>query len=385
MSITGPPLAISSGSHSAIKLRQMLLSMFPVAGVAQPGDCLVKQRVSPGQGLLVSAGGMFMKGSTSSVQGVYFDYNDADLDVPASTSDGSQTRIDRVIYRVRDPDFQPGTPPGTFEWLTGTAGSGVPPTPPADSVSVAQIARAIGSPGNTLVNANITDERVFLWRQLATGTSGFAVMDSTGTKKGISIADTGGVTLRGPLSIPSSIDGTVAASNYGSVMQKIDEVIVGAAAASVTFSSIVQGFRHLLVKVQARGDNASAGTMNITVNGQTGGASYLWQQIYGNSNTPLSTGSGNTGPVPVASLMPSTADAGMATQVDMAFTNYARTVFRKTWIANASYFSTAGAANEFISESSGILLSTAAITSISFAPTVGNFVTDSVFTLYGLP
>lgn len=161
MALTGPPIALSSGSHTAVKLRQLWGSLLLSSGVAAPGDCLVKQRVSASQGILVAAGGIFLKGTSSSVQGDYGDFNDADYDVAATASDGSQTRIDRVIYRVRDPDYVSGTPINAFEWLQGVAGSGTPPSVPADSVSLAQVARAAGSGGNTLINSNITDERTF--------------------------------------------------------------------------------------------------------------------------------------------------------------------------------------------------------------------------------
>lgn len=159
MALTGPSVVINAGSHSANKFRQFLMTALPRVGVAGTGDCLVKQRASPGQGVLVSAGGIYCLGTSSSIQGVYFDFNDADLDVPASAADGSQTRIDRVIFRVRDVDYVVGTPPNAFEWLTGVAGSGLPPVVPVDSISLAQVARAIN--GNTLTNGMFTDERVY--------------------------------------------------------------------------------------------------------------------------------------------------------------------------------------------------------------------------------
>jgi hypothetical protein len=159
MALTGPALVLDASSHTSLKFRQFMKSLLAMPGVAGAGDCLVKQRVSTGQGLLVSAGGLWMPGTTSSIQGDYYDFNDADYDVAATAASGTQTRIDRVIYRVRDPVYVAGTPTGIFEWLTGTAGSGTPPTVPADSISLAQVARAIS--GNNLTNAMITDERVF--------------------------------------------------------------------------------------------------------------------------------------------------------------------------------------------------------------------------------
>jgi hypothetical protein len=158
MSLTGP-IAVASITSTAINYRQFMRSLVPRSGVDAAGAMLVKQRASPGQGVLVSAGGIFVLGNSSGVQGVYYDYNDADLDVPASAADGAQTRVDRIIYQIQDPDFVGGTPPGSFAWVNGTPGSATPPAVPADSMSLAQVARAIN--GNTLTSGMFTDERVF--------------------------------------------------------------------------------------------------------------------------------------------------------------------------------------------------------------------------------
>lgn len=159
MALTGPPLVEQSGSHSGAKFRQFLETLLPQPGVGGSLDCQVKQRVTPGQGALVSTGGIWLLGTSNAVQGHYFDFNDADVDVPAPAADGAQARIDRLVYRVRDPDFQPGTPPSAFEWVTGTAGSGTPPSLPSDAVSLAQVNRPAAN--NTITNAQITDERKF--------------------------------------------------------------------------------------------------------------------------------------------------------------------------------------------------------------------------------
>lgn len=172
MALVGDPLVLQSGSHSALKFRQMLATLVAQNGVGGRDDCLVKQRVTPGQGVLVSTGGIFFKGTASSVQGVYSDFNDADADVPATAADGAQTRIDRVIYRVRDPVYDAGTPTGNFEWLAGSAGSGVPPTVPQDAISLAKVTRAAND--NTIGNGEITDERLY-----AIGVGGLIICTSS--------------------------------------------------------------------------------------------------------------------------------------------------------------------------------------------------------------
>jgi hypothetical protein len=190
VALTGPPLALQSGSHSSLKFRQMLSALLQTEGVCGLTDCLVKQRVVASQGVLVSAGALFMPGTSSSVQGAYFDYNDADSSIDFPAADGSLTRIDRLIYRVRDPDYVTGSPPGAFEPVQGTAGSGTPPAIPADSVSLAKLTRpSSGGGGNTITNAMITDERPFAiavggmprqWANTGAPTSGTYITGQTG-------------------------------------------------------------------------------------------------------------------------------------------------------------------------------------------------------------
>src|SRR6266700_3490044 len=129
MTLTGSQVQ-SALTTDAIAFRQFVGSLVPRQGVGGAGDMKVRPRGTPGQGVLVSAGTIYLLGSSSSVQGVYSEFNDADVDVAASAADGAQTRIDRLIYRVRDADYPGGSPPSTLEWLQGTAGSGLAPTVP---------------------------------------------------------------------------------------------------------------------------------------------------------------------------------------------------------------------------------------------------------------
>lgn len=65
----------------------------------------------------------------------------------------------------------------------------------------------------------------------------------------------------------------------------ISETILSASAASVTFSNIPQGFRHLQLMCSTRTDRAAeTDTLAIRVNGDSG-ANYDFQQLFGSSAT----------------------------------------------------------------------------------------------------
>jgi hypothetical protein len=76
----------------------------------------------------------------------------------------------------------------------------------------------------------------------------------------------------------------------------ISETVLSASAASVTFSNIPQGFRHLMVMCSARTDRvAENDTIFIRANGDSG-ANYNFQRISGSSATAsASTIRGTTG------------------------------------------------------------------------------------------
>lgn len=80
----------------------------------------------------------------------------------------------------------------------------------------------------------------------------------------------------------------------------IAETVLSASAASITFSNIPQGFRHLQILTHARTDNAAeSDNMSIRLNNDAG-SSYDYQQVSGSSATAAAAaaraGTDNRGP-----------------------------------------------------------------------------------------
>lgn len=192
------------------------------------------------------------------------------------------------------------------------------------------------------------------------------------------ISDAGIITLRNAISIPPSAGGAVAGSNYGSVPIKISEQVVSGATASITFSSIPQGFRHLLLIWRARSDNAAAQILNMQVNGDAG-ANYS-QQVTTYTGATIATAQSaglTSGRVGVIS------DSAQSVQSsgDIWIRDYAVSLNHMAESRNARNDVTAFGGEMAIVRHGG---APNVISSITLAPAAGNFAL-ATFTLYGVP
>lgn len=148
--------------------------------------------------------------------------------------------------------------------------------------------------------------------------------------------------------------------------------------ASVTFSNIPQTFTHLQVYIHAR-TTVTGGPLEelmIRVNGDTG------SNYYGNSTTTYLYGLANT-----ASAYPTTGAVTFTAGVGMIY-NYANILgsYAKMWtvLGTCAGSTTALVSTQFLANSTWN--STAAVTSISFASSIGgSLVTGSLFELIGIP
>jgi len=162
-----------------------------------------------------------------------------------------------------------------------------------------------------------------------------------------------------------------------------EQIVAGSVAASITFSSIPQTYRHLKLRVVARGDTAAASIiMNAQFNGDTA-ANYDCGNV-GATNTGVSATAAVAQTAIIAGyLSAASAPSNVPGVVEAWIYDYARTVFEKVYHAlGVQKLSTAVGG---ISERywSGWWRSTAAITQIVLTPSAGNFVIGSVFSLYG--
>ena len=149
-------------------------------------------------------------------------------------------------------------------------------------------------------------------------------------------------------------------------------------ASSVTFSSIPQTYDHLELSIYVRGDSSGqpeAGFKN-EFNGDTTVANYKRQHLIAYGTTVGAGTNDNNTPVDFPT---STATANVFGSIAYSIQNYTKTDRHK------HYMVTAGDAGENeLRLTSNRWANTAAISSIVFTPSAGNFIAGSVFTLRGI-
>lgn len=153
---------------------------------------------------------------------------------------------------------------------------------------------------------------------------------------------------------------------------------------TLTFSSINQNYRHLLIVGSARGDTASAFvSVNIRINGSSS-ALYDSQQVSGNNTTAAAFPQSSATSAQIGEMAAASATSGACGTYRISIPNYRDTTFWKTWDVNHTLSTGTGASAMHSKAWSGQYRGTAAITSITLLPSTGNFVTGTRFSLYGL-
>lgn len=164
------------------------------------------------------------------------------------------------------------------------------------------------------------------------------------------------------------------------------EVITEGTAASVTFTAIPQTYRDLQLRVRGRLNNAAtSANLAIQFNGDTG-TNYSWLSTYTFSINSLVSGIvNNTTNIVAGELVAanSPANTGSALYIDIPY--YNGITFLKSVQARGGIMRANGGGAGGISSLSfvGWWLKTTAITSVTVAPSGGNFVDNSVVSLYG--
>jgi hypothetical protein len=168
--------------------------------------------------------------------------------------------------------------------------------------------------------------------------------------------------------------------------ESIATYVVGAGgAASYTFSSIPQTYKHLQIRVMSRSDRAvtAEGTW-FYPNNDTTTTNYARHVLGGDGSTNFATAtvptSGGTGTIytPAASALANTFGVGVVDILDYTSTNKYKTFRTLTGLDTNS-------SNSEIRLVSGLWLSTSAITSIKIdTQGGGNFTQYTSFALYGI-
>jgi hypothetical protein len=155
-------------SHGAQLFRQAINSLLPLTasgfaygGTINPNDYLVTPQGSPNMTVNV-AGGVpggqaWVQGTTNvGVQGLYYCFNDATVIQPIAASDPSNGRIDISCLQVQDAFYAGAVNSASLVIVTGTpSGSPVPPTQPASSIQLAEI--AVAALATSITGGDITN------------------------------------------------------------------------------------------------------------------------------------------------------------------------------------------------------------------------------------
>jgi hypothetical protein len=167
----------------------------------------------------------------------------------------------------------------------------------------------------------------------------------------------------------------------------IETVVLGSTTSSVTFSSIPQTYKHLQIRYSARGAGSqSENYARLRINGSS--SSYRWHNLVGlGGNTIISNTDGTQDSIqlPVVPGATDTANAFGVGIIDIL--DYATTTKNKTIKTSGGVMSVG---NFWVSFTSSLYQSTAAITNFTFYTVNGTVVanssiaTGSRISLYGI-
>ncbi len=148
--------------YDADEMRQMLegiVGAFGGVGVAGPASLLVTENGTPDLSVNIAAGGLFVDGSVSAHQGIYWAYFDAVTNIPIATADPSNPRIDLIVVQVRDNASDgSGANDARIMRVAGTpAGSPAPPALPTNCYKLAEV--LVDALAASILQEDITDSR----------------------------------------------------------------------------------------------------------------------------------------------------------------------------------------------------------------------------------
>lgn len=154
------PRWLQGGSHAAEDDRLLTAALATSAGVNSAAALKVTQQTTPAMSVQVAAGSAFVAGTESALQGLYFVYNDAAVNVTIAAADATNPRRDLIVLRVKDAAYSGAANSATVESVTGTpAASPTLPAVPANCHVLAEI--AVAAAATSIIDANITDRREY--------------------------------------------------------------------------------------------------------------------------------------------------------------------------------------------------------------------------------
>lgn len=167
MAVENPPTFVASGGESAEQCRRAvsgwgdhgaatgIASTVPNSGVLK-----VTQNGTPNMTVNIAIGGIWVPGTQATTQGNYYCFNPSILNLPITTADPSNPRIDVIAAVVQDAQYSGLNNQWLLQDVTGTPNpSPSVPALPANAIALAQV--AVAANASSVVNANITDKRIY--------------------------------------------------------------------------------------------------------------------------------------------------------------------------------------------------------------------------------
>lgn len=130
-------------------------------GVLAGGLAVSQRAAGANMSVDVAVGSCVVEGTAGPGQGRYLCSSDAVANVALAASPASgQSRIDLIVATVRDSSVTGTDSDWILDKVTGTATTGIPAAPAVPSSSLALATVLVGGTVSSIVNANITDQRV---------------------------------------------------------------------------------------------------------------------------------------------------------------------------------------------------------------------------------
>ncbi len=160
MTEQNPAIFIQAGSHPAEDVRRYIETVTAdTEGIVDSAHLLVDENGTPNMSVDVAAGRCFVLGTEATFQGTYFCENRASVNKAIAASDPTNPRIDLVVAKIQDANYSGATNAWSIAVVTGTPNaSPSAPSMPNNSLLLATI--AVAATVTTIVDANITDNRV---------------------------------------------------------------------------------------------------------------------------------------------------------------------------------------------------------------------------------
>jgi hypothetical protein len=177
MAEQNPPSFMSLvATEQAYQGRNLISGLRPFPGCVLGGDLAVTPQGSPNMTVNVAAGGDFVLGTQSAIQGMYHCFNDATVILTIASNASGNPRWDTIAAVVQDQQYSGANNKWLLQVVQGTpAGSPADPALPVNSHRLARIvvpngATTIGPGG---AQGSIVDQRSFVERkELITTTQG---------------------------------------------------------------------------------------------------------------------------------------------------------------------------------------------------------------------